>query len=69
MRKGLLAVGGLVMFAQTAHASDKWMNVFVSPGVVSSWSFSPDTASGPGFEISAGYFWWDSKLLPHVGGV
>lgn len=62
---------GLALGAREAAAEPAWMKVFVSPGAVFSWSTSPDTASGAGFEISAGYVDIETKgfWMPSVGAV
>lgn len=74
MRRALCcAVTAAVMLgARAANAGEMaWTKVFVSPGAVFSWSTSPDTAAGAGFELSAGWVNMDAKgfWMPVVGGL
>lgn len=63
--------------ALDAHAEDldAWAGTFVNPGAVWLLADGPVAASGPGFELSAGYTWLlrgdgvEKFFMPHVGGV
>jgi hypothetical protein len=57
--RAALALGGVLLLrASGAQAGGRVLDsldYFLSPGVVWSWTGSPERANGPGFEISAGY--------------
>ena len=55
--KPLLLLTGCAEFSsRTAEASNpSWRDFYLSPGIVWSWSKTPEKANGTGFELTAGY--------------